>query len=382
MVLKKILLLVLLSGITLLRAQDKLVVQGSAGNFYVIHQVMEKESLSSIGRLYGFTPRQLAQYNNLNANAGLQLGSRLKIQLTAENLGHSPDDENSIPVYHIARKGDNLFRLSQQYFKVPVASMRTWNDLKTDIVKDGQAIIVGYVNGTAQSALQHAVAKDPFPVVKPQAAVTPAKVQPVQPLPLPSNKRPADTVLAPLKNPNVMDAVVDGARELKGELKPLSDNELLLLAAAQEKARKEAEAAANAKNIAAGNQVQAPTDEVRISEEEIAYTPKANDEGFFGAYYAGSAQTGTAYAGSGQAGVFKTVSGITDRKFYVLMNNVLPGTIVRITGTNKKSVCARVLGPLPVVRGADDLLLRMSNATALALGMSAAVFTINITYYQ
>ncbi len=381
MVLKKILLLVLLSGITFLQAQDKLVVQGSAGNYYVIHQVMEKESLSSIGRLYGFTPRQLAQYNNMNANAGLQLGSRLKIQLTAENLGHSPEDENSIPVYHIARKGDNLFRLSQQYFKVPVASMRTWNDLKTDIVKDGQAIIVGYVNGTAQSVLQHTVAKDPFPVVKPQA-VTPAKVQPVQPLPLPGNKRPADTVVAPLKNPNVMDAVVDGARELKGEMKPLSENELLLLAAAQEKARKEAEAAANTKNNAAGNQVQAPTDEVRISEEEIAYTPKTNDEGFFGAYYAGSAQTGTAYAGSGQAGVFKTLSGVTDRKFYVLMNNVLPGTIVRITAANKKSICARVLGPLPGIRGADDMLLRMSNAAAQALGMSAAVFTINITYYQ
>lgn len=381
MVLKKILLLVLLSGITLLHAQDKLVVQGSGGNYYVIHKVMEKESLSSIGRLYGFTPRQLAQYNNMNANAGLQLGSQLKIQLTAENLGHSPEDENSIPVYHIARKGDNLFRLSQQYFKVPVASMRNWNDLKTDIVKDGQAIIVGYVNGTAQSSLQHAVAKDPFPVVKPQA-VTPAKVQPVQPLPLPSNKRLADTVVAPLKNPNVMDATVDGARELKGEMKPLSDNELLLLAAAQEKARKEAEAAANAKNNAAGNQVQAPTDEVRISEEETAYTPKANDEGFFGAYYAGSAQSGTAYAGSGEAGIFKTLSGVTDRKFYVLMNNVLPGTIVRITAPNKKSICARVLGPLPGTKGAENLLLRMSNAAAQALGVSAAVVTINITYYQ
>lgn len=381
MVVKKILFLILFCGITLLQAQDKLVVMGSAGNYYVIHKIMEKESLSGIGRLYGFTPRQLAQYNGLNANAGLQLGGQLKIQLTAENLGHGPEDDNSIPVYHIARKGDNLFRLSQQYFKVPVASMRTWNDLKTDIVKDGQAIIIGYVNGTAQSTAQRAVTREPFPVVKPLPGNT-AKVQAAQPLPLPTARPAADSVATPLKNPNVMDAAVDGARELKGEMKPLSENELLLLAAAQEKARKEAEAAANAKNISTGSPIQAPTDEVRISEEDIAYTPKASDEGFFGAYYAGSAQSGTPYAGTGEAGVFKTLSGFNDRKFYVLMSSVLPGTIVRITATNKKTICARVLGALPVTRGAEGLLLRMSNAAAQALGMSAASFTINITYYQ
>lgn len=381
MVVKKILFLILFCGITLLHAQDKLVVMGSAGNYYVIHKVMEKESLSSIGRLYGFGPRQLAQYNGLNPTGGLQLGGQLKIQLTAENLSHGPEDDNSIPVYHIARKGDNLFRLSQQYFKVPVASMRSWNDLKTDIVKDGQAIIIGYVNGTAQSTAQRAVTKEPFPVVKPQPANT-AKVQAVQPLPLPTARRAEDSVVAPLKNPNVMDALVDGARELKGEMKPLSENELLLLAAAQEKAKKEAEAAANAKNISTGNPVQAPTDEVRISEEDIAYIPKASDEGFFGAYYAGSTQSGTPYAGKGEAGVFKTLSGLTDRKFYVLMSNVLPGTIVRISAPNKKTICARVLGALPDTKGAEGLLLRMSNAAAQALGMSAATFTINITYYQ
>lgn len=71
---------------------------------------------------------------------------------------------------------------------------------------------------------------------------------------------------------------------------------------------------------------------------------------------------------------------MSDRKFYVLLNGVLPGTIVRITAPNNKIVCARVLGALPEIKGSGNLIMRMSNATALALGMSEAVFSVSIIY--
>jgi LysM repeat protein len=368
--LKKTLFFLLIGCCSLLHAQDKLVAMGISGDRYVIHTVAEKESLSAIGRMYGFTPRQLAQYNGLSANAVLPSGARMKIQLTPENLNQQADIELGIPVYHIAQKGDNLFRLSQQYYKVPVASMRLWNDLKTDIVKGGQAIIVGYIISSKTKQPVSAFSKNHL--TEQSGSAIPQ---------LPALKKAASGP-PPLKNTSVMDALVDGARELKGEMKPLNENELRLLAAAQERVKKEEEAAANLSVPLSGFSTQAPTDEIRIADVDIRYSPKQNDEGFFSAYNAMNNQEGSPKEKGGNAAVFKSLSGFNDRKFYVLMNEALPGTIIRISAANKKTICARVLGALPETKGSEGLLLRMSNAASAALGITENIFSVNITYYQ
>jgi hypothetical protein len=66
----------------------------------------------------------------------------------------------------------------------------------------------------------------------------------------------------------------------------------------------------------------------------------------------------------------------------VLINEIVPGTIVRITSTNKKSICAKVLGPLPETKGAAGLVIRMSNAAAAALGVEDQRFIVSITYVE
>jgi hypothetical protein len=64
------------------------------------------------------------------------------------------------------------------------------------------------------------------------------------------------------------------------------------------------------------------------------------------------------------------------------VNEILPGTILRITTSNKKTICAKVLGPLPETKGAEGLLLRMNNAAATALGISEDRFTVSISYIE
>jgi hypothetical protein len=88
---------------------------------------------------------------------------------------------------------------------------------------------------------------------------------------------------------------------------------------------------------------------------------------------------------SGDAATFKTISGWTDRKYYVLINDVAPETIVRITAPNNKSICAKVLGPLQETKGANGLLLRMSNSAASTLGMLGITdpkFTVTVTFFE
>jgi hypothetical protein len=66
----------------------------------------------------------------------------------------------------------------------------------------------------------------------------------------------------------------------------------------------------------------------------------------------------------------------------VLINDVAPETIVRITAPNNKSICAKVLGPLQETKGANGLLLRMSNSAASTLGITDPKFTVTVTFFE
>ncbi len=354
MLLRKTLLLILLCSCSILQAQDKLLVEGTRGNFFVIHEVTEKESLSSIGRIYGITAKQLALHNEINANAVLALGAKLKVQLSPENFSSQANIETSIALYHIAKRGETLFQISQLYNKVPVATLRKLNDLLSDNVRDGQAIIVGFING-------------------PKPQTTPKTVG--DPLIQNTISKQIKAELPPLKNYNVVDARIDGSRELKGELKPLTDNELMLYALTQEKIRKE--------NVINGVMIntQPVAEEVKISEEELKYIPNSTDEGYFEIFFWKFNTSSEKYSKTGQAAIFNSNSGILDRKFYVLTNNVLPGTIVRITAQNQKAICARVLGPIPESINSEGVILYMSKAAASSLGMKETGFLVNFVCY-
>lgn len=109
---------------------------------------------------------------------------------------------------------------------------------------------------------------------------------------------------------------------------------------------------------------------------------QAPDEGFFTSLYVKPDAASTQKTVSGEASTFKTISGWTDRKYYILINDIAPGTIVRITASNNKSICARVLGSLPVTKGAENLLLRMSNSAASVLDMKDAQFTVTLSFFE
>jgi hypothetical protein len=68
------------------------------------------------------------------------------------------------------------------------------------------------------------------------------------------------------------------------------------------------------------------------------------------------------------SGIFKTISGWQDTKYYLLMDGVQPGTIIRIINPdNNKMVYAKVLGEMSGIRQNEGLNIRISNAAASAL---------------
>jgi LysM repeat protein len=339
-------------------AQEKLFIKGKATDRYVVYKADGKESLQSIANGFGLSVKKLSSYNKINISASKPFakGTEIKIPVTKDNLlQHSAD--NTEPVVHVIGKGENLFKVSQAYNKVPLASLRSWNKLKKDVVKNGQELVIGYMMNAKQTVVaenKQEVKKEETSVAVNKPQETESKLDPkkdisamasgVQTTPPAADKIYTEKKTPASPGPVKNDAVVNVPREERTPPK-----------AAEKKAG---------------------------VETNTEYVPKEGDEGFFAVDYAAHPKEQSQQFRSGDAAVFKTISGWTDRKFYVLMNDVAPKTIVRITGTANKSICAMVLGPLQETKGANGLTLRLSNSAASALGLNGEKFTVTVTYFE
>ena len=69
--------------------------------------------------------------------------------------------------------------------------------------------------------------------------------------------------------------------------------------------------------------------------------------------------------------VFKTISGWSDGKHYVLIDNLVPGTIVKlINPMNRQAIYAKVLGEMPRIKQNEGLDIRISDAAVEKLGLT------------
>jgi LysM repeat protein len=116
-----------------------------------------------------------------------------------------------------------------------------------------------------------------------------------------------------------------------------------------------------------------------VAKNEASNLPYMNTGNIAGgSFFADQYQKGNQEL-SGDAATFKTASGWLDKKYYVLINNIDAGTIIRVV-VNNKAVFAKVLGPLPDIKEDTGLLLRLSNAAASALGITDAKFSVTVNY--
>ena len=105
---------------------------------------------------------------------------------------------------------------------------------------------------------------------------------------------------------------------------------------------------------------------------------KEVEEGYFASLFSKQKKMASFVTLEGTASVFKSVSGWEDKKFYILTNELPIGTIVRITTSDLKSICAKVISTLPDV--SNSIQYRLSDAAAALLGMNNKTFKISVTY--
>jgi LysM repeat protein len=342
-------------------AQDRLVVPGTGTSLYATKIMTGPQLLSSLSDQYNVPLSVLAKYNNVTTTFELRKGEEIRIPLTRDNFYQTSVYGKFQPVYHIFKAGETLVNIAIRYYKINIDSLKNWNNLPDEIVVDSKPLVIGFITNKRASfstAAYQAIAYDTIP------------------------------------NPNVYDAAKFGPKEIKGEFKPVPvpvPKPPVLLPVVKTNNPTEANnTARTTPNNSSTSGTTFPSRKPTLvtptlvqTEGDFSYRPRSNDEGFFAHTYYMRVKDRAYQAITGDASIFKTISGWSDRKFYVLINEIIPGTIVRITTSNKKSVCAKVLGPLPETEGAAGLVIRMNNAAASALGvMDDQRFIVTITYVE
>jgi LysM repeat protein len=323
-----------------------LVVTASAQTTPITHTIKQGETLSGLAKQYNTTVGNIMRLNGMNSNSKLQIGQGVKIpgatkapvtaveapkkEVAKQPIVVAKQPEISATVTDVTYqvlKGQSLYGIAKQ-FKTTEAQIIAWNNLPNDKIKAGQTIIVG----------KETIEKSTIPVTpKPQVA-TPVEDKPVVVNPKPPTVQPS-------RNDELITLNAGSAKVTPVETKPTIT----------------------------------PTKEViKVQPAPIlASTKYVESEGFFAGYF--NHKDKNLATAAGDAAIFKTTSGWTDKKYYVLMNDVNQGDIVRLTANNK-TICAKVLGPLPDIKEDNGLLLRLSNAAAAQLGVEDMKFSVTVNY--
>ena len=115
-----------------------------------------------------------------------------------------------------------------------------------------------------------------------------------------------------------------------------------------------------------------------VQKTKLVQESTVANEGYFASFFSNQKKAATFQTLNGTAAVFKSMSGWKDNKFYILTNELPVGTIVRITTSDLKSICAKVINALPEVGNAIQY--RLNDAAAAILGVTNKTFQVSVTY--
>jgi len=139
----KNILFILLISLCSLKGFSQNEVHSTEKGLHLKHTIAAKENFYAVGRLYNIPAKDIAAYNNLDMENGLNIGQTVMIPLTSANFSQTTD--NGTPAYYVVGQQEGLYRVSMKHNKVLMASLRKWNHLTSDEIPAGQKLIVGFI---------------------------------------------------------------------------------------------------------------------------------------------------------------------------------------------------------------------------------------------
>jgi len=241
------------------------------------------------------------------------------IKIPLSDSNFNRKTDKGLPVYYLTSNGETIYNVSTNN-NVLMDKLRKWNKISADKLPSGSKLIIGFL----------------------------------------TNDIPAVAVTIPQKTETVT----------KTQGNPVNDavkNETITKPVSRKEEIKQPESKQNTDTISATEEVktqQLGPGYFKLSfDQQVKQQPVSKD------------QTVT-------SGIFKTSSGWSDAKYYLLMNGADPGTIVKITNpSNNKTIYAKLLGGMIGLKQNEGLNIRISNAAADALEISETdKFIVKLNY--
>lgn len=326
--------------------QSKLYAVKNEKGVYIDHKVQPKENWYSVGRMYAISPKEIASFNGLSMEKGLSIGQALKVPLNTSNFIQTVSAVG-IPVYHIVEPKEGLLKVGSTY-GMSLAGIKNLNGLNTDQVNIGYQLVVGYIGATGQ-----VISSSTPTSVASTTTATPSNTSNAASINTTTTKTASSqsTVTAP--------SVVKTAVE---KTQPAVSTAVQKPVLATEKPKEETPKVAP-KAVEKVNQPKVQNAEVKPA--------VAGSNNYFATGFIQQSKEGKEQKLENPVyGIFKSSSGWQDGKYYILMNDVVPGTIVKLTTMETgKTIHAKVLGAVPPGKESEGMVLRVSNAAAAALGI-------------
>jgi LysM repeat protein len=115
------------------------------------HRIAEKQTLYSISKFYGIPLSELYALNpTLKKNEGVGIGQSVKVTIPNRAIKRYKKKgfkaKEHCKVFYVAKKGDNIQKIAKTYFAMPPDTVKNRNGIKTNEVKEGQKIFIGWMN--------------------------------------------------------------------------------------------------------------------------------------------------------------------------------------------------------------------------------------------
>ena len=315
-------------------AQESIQAEAEGGKPFIKHTVSGGETLSSLSRNYKLSIADITGFNKMDADKGLQKGQTIRIPLPVKNLTQA-ECSGCRQVYYKVQPKEGLYRIGLNFGNISAATLQKINNLSGESVDIGKNLLIGYLpvtgGNTATETAKKTAEKE---IVKPKEEIVKTDKR--------ATTKAAETT-AKVEPPVVSE------KQLPAEQKPKEEPKT-------------------------NSVVKETTPPVIAVKQNTSNVPAT---GLFSTGYDGKAGVSK----TGTAAVFKSTSGWDDAKYYVLMSNAEPGTIIRVSNTvTGKAVYAKVLGELPAIKQNENMLLRISNAAAAALGSGEESMNVAVNY--
>ena len=117
---------------------------------YFIYELKPEQTLYSIAKFYGLNINDLYYYNIGLRESNVEVGSKIKIPVPNRAITRYKtanfDPEEFVPVYYVVKKGDTMYRVAKNLFRMELEEVRVRNGLETNTIHPGQFLHVGWMS--------------------------------------------------------------------------------------------------------------------------------------------------------------------------------------------------------------------------------------------